>query len=50
MTDIYEVSMVENEFKIMLTEEKYRKLLSLYDFNTIVQTNHYYDTADLQMS
>ena len=42
--------MVENEFKIMLTEEKYRKLLSLYDFNTIVQTNHYYDTADLQMS
>ena len=42
--------MIESEFKVMLTEEQYKKLLTLYDFNTIVQTNHYYDTDDLQMS
>ena len=42
--------MIENEFKIMLTEEQYENLLNLYDFKTIVQTNHYFDTDDLQMS
>ena len=42
--------MIENEFKLMLTEEQYEKLLLLYDFKTIVQVNHYYDTDDLQMS
>lgn len=42
--------MIENEFKLMLDKDKYEKLLSLYDFKTIVQVNHYYDTDDLQMS
>ena len=42
--------MIENEFKVMLTEEQYESLLKLYDFKTIVQTNHYFDTDDLQMS
>lgn len=42
--------MIENEFKIMLTEEQYKKVLGLYDFETVVQTNHYFDTDDLQMS
>ena len=42
--------MIENEFKIMLTEEQYEKLLEIYDFKTIEQVNHYYDTDDLQMS
>ena len=42
--------MIENEFKIMLTKEQYEKLFEIYDFKTIVQVNHYYDTDDLQMS
>lgn len=42
--------MIENEFKIMLTEKQYEELLVSYDFKTIVQTNHYFDTKDLQMS
>ena len=42
--------MIENEFKIMLSKEKYEQLLEIYDFKTIVQVNHYYDTDDLQMS
>ena len=42
--------MIESEFKILLNEEQYQKLLTLYDFKTIVQTNHYYDTDRLEMS
>lgn len=43
--------MIENEFKIMLDLENYEKLLSLYEWDeVIVQTNHYYDTADLSLS
>lgn len=42
--------MIENEFKIMLTEKQYEELLVSYDFKTIAQTNHYFDTEDLQMS
>lgn len=42
--------MIENEFKIMLTKEQYEKLLSEYDFSTVTQTNHYYDTDRLEMS
>ena len=42
--------MIENEFKIMLNKAQYEKLLEIYDFKTIVQVNHYYDTDDLQMS
>ena len=34
----------------MLTKEQYEKLSEIYDFKTIVQVNHYYDTDDLQMS
>lgn len=35
----------------MLNFEQYEKLLSLYDWDkTIVQTNHYFDTNDLQLS
>lgn len=42
--------MIENEFKMMLTEEQYKKIFNAYCFNTINQTNNYYDTDDLQMS
>lgn len=43
--------MIENEFKIMLTFEQYEKLLSLYEWDeTIVQTNHYFDTDELRLS
>lgn len=42
--------MIENEFKIMLNKAQYEKLLEKFDFKTIVQVNHYYDTDDLQMS
>lgn len=43
--------MIENEFKIMLTAEQYEKLLSEYEWDkTVVQTNHYYDSADLLLS
>lgn len=34
----------------MLTEKQYEELLVSYDFKTISQTNHYFDTEDLQMS
>lgn len=42
--------MIENEFKIMLTEAQYEKLLSSRDFSTVTQVNYYYDTGDFQMS
>lgn len=42
--------MIENEFKIMLTKEQYEGLLSKYDFTTVTQVNHYYDTDKLEMS
>ncbi len=43
--------MIENEFKIMLDPESYEKLLSIYKWDeVIIQTNHYYDTADLRLS
>lgn len=42
--------MIENEFKIMLTKAQYEKLLAEYDFTTVTQVNHYYDTDDLEMS
>ena len=42
--------MIENEFKVMLTEGQYERVLALYDFVTFTQINHYYDTADLEMS
>lgn len=43
--------MIENEFKIMLDLEQYEKLLALYEWDeTVVQTNYYYDSADLALS
>lgn len=43
--------MIENEFKVMLDQEQYEKLLAEYKWNeVIVQVNHYYDTEDLMMS
>lgn len=41
---------IENEFKIMLDKAEYEKILAMYEFTSIVQTNHYYDTDDLDMS
>lgn len=42
--------MVENEFKVMLNNSQYDKLLNLYKFSAFVQVNHYYDTEALSMS
>lgn len=41
---------IENEFKIMLDKAEYEKILAMYKFTSIVQTNHYYDTDALEMS
>lgn len=41
---------IENEFKIMLTKAEYEQILAMYEFESIVQTNHYYDTSSLEMS
>lgn len=42
--------MIENEFKIMLTEEQYDKLRCMFAWSKkIDQTNYYYDTAELFM-
>lgn len=43
--------MIENEFKIMLTEQQYTKLREAYSWNRVItQTNHYYDTEQLSLS
>lgn len=43
--------MIENEFKIMLSEEQYKQLLDGFAWDeTILQTNHYFDTDDLSLS
>lgn len=43
--------MIENEFKIMLDRERYEKLLSLYEWQEVIdQTNYYYDTKELALS
>ena len=42
--------MVENEFKVMLTEEQFDKIKSMFAWNKrIEQTNFYYDTAELSL-
>lgn len=41
---------IENEFKIMLDKSEYEKIFDMYEFTSIVQTNHYYDTDALEMS
>ncbi len=43
--------MIENEFKIMLTEEQYEKVLAMFEWDsTAMQVNHYYDTRELLLS
>lgn len=41
---------IENEFKIMLTKAEYERILAMYEFDRIVQINHYFDTDELEMS
>lgn len=42
--------MIENEFKVMLTEEQYNVIRSMYEWDRVTeQTNHYYDTAEMQL-
>ena len=43
--------MIENEFKIMLNLEQYKKLLGMYEWNEVIeQTNHYYDSENMLLS
>ena len=47
--------MIENEFKLMLTKEQYEKIFSAFSCDgtwdkEILQTNHYFDTDDLELS
>lgn len=43
--------MIENEFKIMLSAEQYEKICEEFSWDeTILQTNHYYDTDNLELS
>ncbi len=43
--------MIENEFKLMLTEQQYNAICARYEWDkTISQTNHYYDTDDFALS
>lgn len=43
--------MIENEFKLMLTKQQYDKILSLYEWDKVIdQTNIYYDTKELTLS
>ncbi len=42
--------MVENEFKLMLTEQQYTKLYSMYGWDKeYTQINHYFDTPSLEL-
>lgn len=43
--------MIENEFKIMLNQGQYEKILEMFGWDeVIIQVNHYYDTDDLALS
>lgn len=43
--------MIENEFKVMLTEQQYGKVLSMFGWDcSAMQVNHYYDTKELALS
>lgn len=43
--------MIENEFKIMLTNEQYERLYREFSWDKeISQTNHYFDTENLSLS
>ncbi len=42
--------MVENEFKLMLTEQQYTKLYSMYGWDKeFAQINYYFDTSSLEL-
>lgn len=42
--------MIENEFKVMLTDEQYEKIIAMYDWNKVlVQINHYYDSDNFDL-
>lgn len=42
--------MTESEFKVMLTEEQYARIRSMYEWDReLEQTNYYYDTADIRL-
>lgn len=43
--------MIENEFKLMLTEEQYNQIHLMYEWdNEITQTNYYYDNDSLSLT
>lgn len=42
--------MIENEYKVMLSEEEYNRIKASYQWDTVVnQVNYYYDTADFYL-
>ena len=42
--------MVENEFKLMLTKEQYKKILKMFEWDEVTeQTNYYFDTRTLEL-
>lgn len=42
--------MIENEFKIMLSEAQYALLRDFYEWDDVIsQTNHYFDTDELDL-
>lgn len=43
--------MIENEFKVMLTEAQYERVLAMFEWDSsAMQVNNYYDTRDLALS
>ena len=43
--------MIENEFKIMLTAAQYERICEEFSWDdTVLQTNYYYDTENLELS
>lgn len=43
--------MIENEFKLMLTEEQYNEIILMFSWDSeVIQTNYYYDTDGLALS
>ncbi len=43
--------MIENEFKVMLTDSQYIAVRQMYEWDSVIeQTNYYYDTEELSLS
>ncbi len=43
--------MIENEFKLMLTEKQYNQIILMFSWDSeVTQTNYYYDTDGLTLS